>query len=145
MHRFLLTAVKTGRLGVLPIKIYQGNNAVFVSVDLIGEKNQVILEWCLYQNSQCVRCPVAVFETSLVHLSCNISMDTGQISPISKLKFHYSDFPSSRLIFHFGPICATKAIYLDFLCSYTVNKLSFDFKLAYTDENVSTSDFPSSG
>ena len=41
---FLLTAVRTGRLGVLPIKIYRGNNAVFVSVDLIGEKNQVILE-----------------------------------------------------------------------------------------------------
>ena len=41
---FLLTAVTTGRLGVLPIKIYQGNNAVIVSVDLIGEKNQVILE-----------------------------------------------------------------------------------------------------
>ena len=39
---FLLTAVRTGRLGVLPIKIYRGNNAVFVSVDLIGEKNQVI-------------------------------------------------------------------------------------------------------
>ena len=42
---FLLTAVRTGRLGVLPIKIYRGNNAVFVSVDLIGEKNQVILEF----------------------------------------------------------------------------------------------------
>ena len=41
---FLLTAVRMGRLGVLPIKIYRGNNAVFVSVDLIGEKNQVILE-----------------------------------------------------------------------------------------------------
>ena len=41
---FLLTAVRTGRLGVLPIKIYLGNNAVFVSVDLISEKNQVILE-----------------------------------------------------------------------------------------------------
>ena len=40
----LLTAVRTGRLGVLPIKIYRGNNVVFVSVDLIGEKNQVILE-----------------------------------------------------------------------------------------------------
>ena len=42
---FLLTAVRTGRLGVLPIKIYRGNNAVFVSVDLIGEKNKVILEF----------------------------------------------------------------------------------------------------
>ena len=31
--RFLLTAVRTGRLGLLPIKIYRGNNAVFVSVD----------------------------------------------------------------------------------------------------------------
>ena len=41
---FLLSAVRKGRLGVLPIKIYRGNNAVFVSVDLIGEKNQVILE-----------------------------------------------------------------------------------------------------
>ena len=41
---FLLIAVRTGRLGVLQIKIYQGNNAVFVSFDLIGEKNQVILE-----------------------------------------------------------------------------------------------------
>ena len=41
---FLLTAVRTGRLCVLPIKIYRGNNALFVSVDLIGEKNQVILE-----------------------------------------------------------------------------------------------------
>ena len=41
---FLLTAVRTGRLGILLIKIYRGNNAVFVSVDLIGEKNQVILE-----------------------------------------------------------------------------------------------------
>ena len=41
---FLLTAVRTGRLGLLPIKIYRGNNAVFVFVDLIGEKNQVILE-----------------------------------------------------------------------------------------------------
>ena len=40
----LLTAVRTGRIGVLPIKIYRGNNAVFVFVDLIGEKNQVILE-----------------------------------------------------------------------------------------------------
>ena len=29
---------------MLPIKIFRGNNAVFVSVDLIGEKNQVILE-----------------------------------------------------------------------------------------------------
>ena len=44
---FLLTAVRTGRLGVLPIKIYQGNNAVFVSVDLIGEKNHVILEYTI--------------------------------------------------------------------------------------------------
>ena len=33
-----------GRLGLLPIRIYWGNNAVFVSVDLIREKNQVILE-----------------------------------------------------------------------------------------------------
>ena len=41
---FLLTEVRTGRLGVLSIRIYRGNNAVFVSVDLIGEKNQVILE-----------------------------------------------------------------------------------------------------
>ena len=41
---FLLTVVRTGRLGVLPIKIYRGNNAVSVSVDFIGEKNQVILE-----------------------------------------------------------------------------------------------------
>ena len=45
---FLLTAVRTGRLGVLPIKIYRGNNAVFVSVELIGEKNQVILEYAIY-------------------------------------------------------------------------------------------------
>ena len=44
---FFLTAVRTGRFGVLPIKIYRGNNAVFVSVDFIGEKNQVILELCL--------------------------------------------------------------------------------------------------
>ena len=43
----LLTAARTGRLGVLPIRIYRGNNAVFVSVDLIGEKNQVILEYTL--------------------------------------------------------------------------------------------------
>ena len=52
---FLLTAVRTGRLGVLPIKIYRGNNAVFLSVDLIGEKNQVILEYrleCSEFNSQ---------------------------------------------------------------------------------------------
>ena len=41
---FLLTAVRTGKLGVLPIKIYRGNNALFMSVDLLGEKNQVILE-----------------------------------------------------------------------------------------------------
>ena len=41
----LLTAVRTGRLGLLPIKIYWGNNAVFVSVDLIGETKQVILEF----------------------------------------------------------------------------------------------------
>ena len=41
---FLLTAVRTRRLGLLPIRIYWGNNAVFVSVDL-GEKNQVILEY----------------------------------------------------------------------------------------------------
>ena len=41
----MLTAVRTGRLGLLPIRIYWGNNAVFVSVDLIGEKNQVILEF----------------------------------------------------------------------------------------------------
>ena len=41
---FLLTAVRTGRLGLLPIRIYRGNNAVIVSVDLIGEKNQAILE-----------------------------------------------------------------------------------------------------
>ena len=43
----LLTAVRTGRLGVLPIRIYRGNNAVFVSVDLIGEKNQVIFDYLL--------------------------------------------------------------------------------------------------
>ena len=42
---FLLTAVRTGRLGLLPISIYRGNNAVFV--DLIGEKNQVILEYII--------------------------------------------------------------------------------------------------
>ena len=42
--RFLLTAVRTGRLGLLPVKFYRANNAVFVSVDLIGEKNQVVLE-----------------------------------------------------------------------------------------------------
>ena len=42
---FLLTAVRTGRLGLLPTRIYRGNNAVFVSVDLIGKKNQVILEY----------------------------------------------------------------------------------------------------
>ena len=36
--------VRTGRHGLLPIRIYRGNNAVFVSVDLIGKKNQVILE-----------------------------------------------------------------------------------------------------
>ena len=47
--RFLLTAVRTGRLGLLPIKFYRGNNAVFVSVDLVGEKNQVILEFQLIQ------------------------------------------------------------------------------------------------
>ena len=41
--RILLTAVRTGRLGLLPVKFYRGNNAVFVSVDLIGEKNQVTL------------------------------------------------------------------------------------------------------
>ena len=41
---FLLTAVRTGRLGLLPIKFYRGNNAVFVSLNLIGEKKQVILE-----------------------------------------------------------------------------------------------------
>ena len=35
---FLLTAVRTGRLGVLPIRIHLGNHAVFVSVDFIGEK-----------------------------------------------------------------------------------------------------------
>ena len=46
--RVLLTAVRTGRLGLLPIKFYRGNNAVFVSVDLIGEKNKVILELRLY-------------------------------------------------------------------------------------------------
>ena len=47
-----LTEVRTGRLGVLPIRIYRGNNAVFVSVDLIGEKNQVILDLiiCSYEN-----------------------------------------------------------------------------------------------
>ena len=44
---FLLTAVRTGRLGVLPIKIYRGNNGVFLSFDLIGEKNQVILEFSI--------------------------------------------------------------------------------------------------
>ena len=33
---FLLTAIKTGRLGVLPIKIYRGNNAVFVPVSYGG-------------------------------------------------------------------------------------------------------------
>ena len=49
---FSLTAVKTGRLGVLPIRIYRGNNAVFVSVDLLGEKNQVILELA-FMASQC--------------------------------------------------------------------------------------------
>ena len=42
---FLLTADRKGRLGLLPIRIYQGNNAVFLSVDLIGEKNQVILDY----------------------------------------------------------------------------------------------------
>ena len=45
---FLHSAVRMGRLGVLPIKIYRGNNAVFVSVDLIGEKNQVILEYAVF-------------------------------------------------------------------------------------------------
>ena len=40
--RVLLTAVRTGRLGLLPITFYRGNNAMFVSVDLIGEKNQEI-------------------------------------------------------------------------------------------------------
>ena len=45
--RFLLTAVRTGRLGLLPIKFYRGNNAVFVSVDLIGVKNKVILEFLI--------------------------------------------------------------------------------------------------
>ena len=45
--RFLLTAVRTGRLCLLQIKFYRGNNAVFVSVDLIGEKNQVILEFSI--------------------------------------------------------------------------------------------------
>ena len=39
---FLLTAVSTGMLGLLPIRIYRGNNGVFVSVDLIGEKNRHI-------------------------------------------------------------------------------------------------------
>ena len=34
-------------LGLLPVKIYRGNNAMFVSVDLIREKNQVILEFSL--------------------------------------------------------------------------------------------------
>ena len=48
---FLLTAVRTGMLVVRPIKIYRGNNAVFVSVDLIGEKNQVILELSVAQPS----------------------------------------------------------------------------------------------
>ena len=28
-------------------KFYRANNALFVSVDLIGEKNQVILEFCI--------------------------------------------------------------------------------------------------
>ena len=46
--RLLLTAVRTGRLGLLPIKFYRGNNAVFVSVDLIGKKNQVILEFKIF-------------------------------------------------------------------------------------------------
>ena len=46
-----LTAVKTGRLGLLPARLYRENKALFVSVDLIGEKNQVLLEYitiCMY-------------------------------------------------------------------------------------------------
>ena len=31
-------------IGLLPVRIYRENSAEFVSVDLIGEKNQVILE-----------------------------------------------------------------------------------------------------
>ena len=39
---FLPTAVRTGRLGLLPIRIYRGNNAVFVSVYLIGKESNHI-------------------------------------------------------------------------------------------------------
>ena len=45
--QILLTAVRTGRLGLLTNRIYPRNNAVFVSIDLIREKNQVILEYFL--------------------------------------------------------------------------------------------------
>ena len=44
LFTLFVNAVSTGRLGVLPIRIYRGNNAVYVSVDVIGEQNQVILE-----------------------------------------------------------------------------------------------------
>ena len=63
---FLLTAVRTGRLGVLSIKIYRGNNAVFVSVDLIGEKNQVILEYNI--TSSCFISYNRTFNFSLLSL-----------------------------------------------------------------------------
>ena len=48
---FLLTAVRTGRLCLLAFRIYRGNNAVFVSVDLKGEKNQVILEFRIFNQN----------------------------------------------------------------------------------------------
>ena len=41
-RRGLLQLGREGLIGLLPGKIYRGNNAVFVSVDLIGEKNRHI-------------------------------------------------------------------------------------------------------
>ena len=63
----LLTAVRTGRLGLLPIRIYRGNNAVFVSVDLIGEKNQVILEYLIN---------VAIYHNMYFNMTINRNSNT---------------------------------------------------------------------
>ena len=67
---FLLTAVRTGRLGVLPVKIYRGNNAVFVSVDLIGEKNQVILELSILHGFEILTNHFVVLQTKIKKNPC---------------------------------------------------------------------------
>ena len=79
---FLLTVVRTGRLCLLPIKFYRGNNAVFVSVDLIGEKNKVTLE----------------FVITIINRQDRMNMTTRRVGAI---RFVYTqDAPTPNKLFH---------------------------------------------